>query len=63
MRTAATDLRRPALRSETDRETALEASRAVARLTGRGAVRVEAIPVSNRRSGRRSFCPRPRSSC
>lgn len=48
MSAAVLDLRRPALLPETDQATALEASRAVSRLIGRGAVHVEAVPVTNR---------------
>jgi excisionase family DNA binding protein len=59
MGTAAVDLRRLAMLLETDRETALEASRAVARLTGRGAVRVEAAPISDREAPQTFVLPAP----
>jgi excisionase family DNA binding protein len=59
MGSAALDLRRPALLPETERETALEASRAVARLTGRGAVRVEAVPVRDNEHPQTFVLPAP----
>lgn len=56
---AAIDLHRPEMLPETDRETALEASRAVSRLTGRGAVRVDAVPVSDREPRQTFILPAP----
>jgi excisionase family DNA binding protein len=59
MGSAALDLMRPAVLPETDRMDALEASRAVARLTGRGAVRVEAVPVRENEQSQTFILPAP----
>jgi excisionase family DNA binding protein len=52
-------LRVSAVLPDTERENALEASRAVARLAGRGAVRVEAVPLSDKQQHQTFILPAP----
>jgi excisionase family DNA binding protein len=59
MGSAVLDLQRPAVLPETERMDALEASRAVARLTGRGAVRIEAAPVRDNEHSQTFILPAP----
>lgn len=59
MGSAVLDLQRPAVLPETERMDALEASRAVARLTGRGAVRIEAAPVRDNEQSQTFILPAP----
>ena len=59
MGSAVLDLQRPAVLPETERKDALEASRAVAMLTGRGAVRVEAVPIREGEQPQTFILPAP----
>ena len=59
MASAALDLSRPADLPEAERETALEASRAVSRLMGRGAVHVEAVPIAPGEASQTFILPAP----
>jgi hypothetical protein len=53
------DLQRSAVLPETERKDAMEASRAVAKLTGRGAVRVEAVPIRDGEQRQTFILPAP----
>jgi excisionase family DNA binding protein len=55
----ALDFQKSAVLPETDRQTALEASRAIARLAGRGTVRVEAVPDSDKEPPQAFVLPAP----
>lgn len=56
---AARVVARPAVLPEAEQEIALEASRAIARLAGRGAVRVEAVPLEDREPAQTFVLPAP----
>ena len=56
---AVLDLARPAVLQETERKDALEASRVVAKLTGRGAVRVDAVPIRDNEQSQTFILPAP----
>jgi excisionase family DNA binding protein len=59
MGSAALDLPQSATLPEAERKDALEASRVVARLTGRGAVRVEAVPIRDNEPPQTFILPAP----
>lgn len=59
MASAALSLSPPAVLRHDEQEAATEASRAVSRLAGRGAVRVEAVPISDSEPAQTFVLPAP----